>query len=270
MKDIKIIERIEALFRQAEGTNIPEEALTFTQKAQELLTKYALSELDIASVRAGRMDDHVLTVGVVVNEPHAKRKASLLSSVAGVNDLKVVMGHAGRRYGSGPIEAGYGVGTARTVSSDRESKNYRIVYLTGFSKDIESTTLLYTSLLIQAKGEIKRANIPSWENKATWVSHFFVGFSAVVRQRLQKTRNDDVTKMRAEASLEGVDLLPVIVERAKRVEYAYEEVWSGKLGKSRSSYIRSSTSGYSAGREAGSRSDVGQTRIGGVGALGRG
>lgn len=258
------------MFRQAEGTNIPEEALTFTAKAQELLTKYALSELDIASVRAGRLDDHVLTVGVVVNEPHAKRKASLLSSVAGVNDLKVVMGHAHRRYGDGPIDSGYGAGTARTVSSDKESKNYRIVYLTGFSKDIEATTLLYTSLLIQAKGEIKRANVPSWENKATWTSHFLVGFSAVVRQRLQKTRNDDVAKLKEDATAEGFNLLPVIVERAKRVDHAYEETWGGKLGKSRSSYIRSSTSGYSAGRDAGGRSDVGQSRIGGIGALGRG
>ena len=270
MKDIKIIERIEALFRQAEGTNIPEEALTFTQKAQELLTKYALSELDLASVKAGRMDDHVLTVGIVVNEPQAKRKQELLASIAKVNDIKPVLGNANRRWGNGPIDAGYGAGTARVVSSDKENKNYRIMYLTGFSKDIEATTLLYTSLLIQARGEIKRAQVPSWENKATWVNHFFIGFTQVVRQRLQKSRNDDVAKLKEDASVGGFDLLPVIVERSKRVEAQHEETWKGKLGKARGAYTRSSTSGYSSGRDAGGRSDVGQTRLGGVGALARG
>ncbi len=289
---LRKIEKVEALFRQAESTTIEEERLTFMAKAQELLTKWSLSEYDLQLAGQARVDDHIETVAIEVNDPHCDRKSTLLSQVARANGIKVVRGfrrsrneevrdadgryvltdkgRIAKRRNDGPIDAGYGLGMSRTVSTDKPSVNYRLMYLTGYSKDIESTTLIYTSLLIQAKSEIGRAQINSWENRTTWISHFYLGFASEVGRRLQAGSAASVTEVRQAAAAQGVDLLPVLVERSKRVEESYDEVWGGNLSNGRSSHVRTTTSGYSAGRAAGARSNVGSRSIGGVGAIGTG
>ena len=262
--ELKIIKRIEALFRQAEGTDNEEEARVFTAKAQELLTKHALSEFDLDLLGKSRTKDTIQHIAIRVNEPFMNRKSELLSAIASANGVKVVRGNVSKSW--------YAASTyshdIRTVSSDRESKTYRYMYLTGFSLDIESLTLLYTSLLIQAKREIKRGEVESWENKSTWTSHFYLGFTTEVRTRLRAGQQKSKSEVVEEAKAQGFDLLPVLVERTEQVTKSYDEKWGGKLSRSRATgYTHGSTSGYSAGREAGRSTDVGNKRIGGVGAL---
>ena len=266
---LKTIEKIEALFKQAENTPFEEEARAFMEKAQELLTKYSLSEYDVRSFGESHSKDSIINVAVILNDPHVKRKMSLFTAIAKVNNVQVVHGNAAHRNNPNnpAYEGGYGF-DVRTISSDKPSKNYRPMYCTGFSKDIEATTLLFTSLLIQGKAEVTRAEIPSWVNRSTWVSHCWIGFTSAIGQRLRAGKKTSTAEVVAEQKAQGFDLLPVLVQREKQVQEEYSQKWAGKLRTSRSSYTRSSTGGISAGRDAGNRSDIGNKRLGGVGALG--
>ena len=270
---VKMLERIQAIINKAESTEHAEEAKIFMEKAQELLAKYSLSEYDLkAAGEFGTVKDHVVTLAVIVNEPHANRKQLLLSRVAKANNLKVVTGYV-RDKKSCPIDREeYWTKTIpRVVSTDTSrSQKYRNIYLTGFSKDVDATLLLYTSFLVQIARDIKNTEIPSYENKATYKSHFIYGFAVEVGNRLSSKKKNTEAELVEEYKSAGGNLLPVLVDRREQVVKEYERVWGGNLRTSRGGYTSASTSGYSAGRSAGQRADIGNKRIGGLASLGRG
>ena len=144
------------------------------------------------------------------------------------------------------------------------------MYLTGFTRDIDATILLYTSFLLQITSETKRAEVPSYVNKGTWTAHFILGFADEVGRRLRAANNKAQHEFVAEAQATGNDMLPVLASRAAQVESAHEMMWSGNLGRARSRSTHSFTGGQAAGRSAASTADIGNKRVGGAAALGRG
>jgi hypothetical protein len=270
----KMLERIQGLINKAEQTEFEEEAKVFMEKAQELLSKYSLSEYDLKSVNALGEKDVTVTVAIRCNDPHLTAKCVLISSVATANNCRVVKGNMQQERGD-KAEFGKRIDywtkePARVISVDNMSRKYRNMYITGFSRDIDAVTLLYTSFLIQIANNVRKAEVPSYVSKGTWTAHFIEGFGREVGRRLReanrKSRNDIVTEFKEE----GVDLLPVLVEREAEVNAAYEQTWQGNLGKGRASGHKSSTGGQFAGRQAGASADIGNKRIGGIGQLGRG
>ena len=267
----KILERVQNLINKAESTEHEEEAKVFMEKAQELLSKYALSEYDLKAV--GSFDaDTVTTVGIVIFNPHLNQKAELLAKIAKANNCKVVFGRSTRREDkNADFKPDYRTKEVpRLISTEKRSKWCRTMYVTGFSKDIDAVTLLYTSFTVQILRHVKSTKLPSYVNKRDWTSHFILGFASEIGKRLQTSNQKSRNATVEEAKVEGVDLLPVLVEREVKVQECYDAMWKGSLRTVRSGGMRSSTDGYSSGRNAGANADIGQSRIGGVAAIGRG
>ena len=264
----KMIERIQALINKAESTDFAEEAKTYMEKAQALLAKYALSDLDLKY--AGDPQDTIKTVDVLVSDPNAPAKMRLLNYVAKVNGVKVVDGGKRRRADKNVDPTTCHHDELRVISTDSRSVHYMLVYLTGFEKDIDATVMLYTSFLLQIQREVKRENIPSYVNKHTFNSHFTHGFASAIYSRLNKAKRDADTEFVAEAKAEGRDMLPVLASRKEQVDKAFEQMYGGTLRRGRAGAMSGSTGGYSSGVAAGQRADVGNPRVGGRAALGSG
>jgi hypothetical protein len=266
----KMLERVQALIAKAESTEHEEEAKIFFAKAQELLTKYSLSEYDLKNLGA-KTNDTVVTIAFLVSEPCTTAKLQLLSTVSKANNLKIVVSGFKKRASKTTVPTdGRLKQPLRFASSDNKSVNYRTAYLSGFTRDIDAVTLLYTSMLIQSYTAIARETIPTYVNKGTWTSHFLQGFSDAIRPRLMAAKRTTEKTVVEEAKASGSDMLPVLASRTQQVQAEYERVWNGNLRNGRQSYNRSNTGGYGAGRSAGSTADIGNRRIGGVGALGTG
>jgi len=269
--NIKLLERIQGLISKAESTEFAEEAEAFMAKAQELLAKYSLSEFDLKLVKDGQMNDTVKTIAVLISEPCAPAKLQLIGAVARANNVKVVRGQYQKRSSKNAVPNDWRTKEPmRILSSDNKSVNYRTAWLTGFTRDIDAVTMLYTSMLIQINATLAKEDIPAYVNRGTFMSHFIQGFATTVRVRLAKAKGISEKELIDEARENGHDMLPILKSRLKQVEAEYERMWAGSLSTGRGGYNRTSTGGFNAGSTAGGRADIGQKGVGGIGALGRG
>jgi len=269
--NIKLLERIQGLISKAESTEFTEEAEAFMAKAQELLAKYSLSEFDLELVKDGQAKDTVVTVPVLISEPCASAKLTLVSAVSRANNVKVVQGGHKKRASKDAVPTDYRTGLPlRILSADSKSVNYRTAWLTGFSRDVDAVTMLYTSMVIQINSTIAKEGVPAHVNKGTYTSHFIQGFAANVRFRLAKVLHISEQEFVDTARERGQDMLPILKSRREQVNAEYERVWNGSLRSGRGGYGRTSTGGYNAGHTAGGAADIGMKKVGGIGALGRG
>jgi len=267
----KMLEKVRALMDKAEATNFAEEAELFMNKAQELLTRYALDEAMLDLVDKTRLNrDKIVTIIMRVGDPHAKARLQLLSAIGKSNDVKIVFGGYGKWAHLDAEEMKVDSVLFADEKDKKRTKNGAIAYLTGFSRDIDATVLLFTSLMIQSTREFAKVEVPSYENKYTYYRHFILAFSSAVRTRLIKAKREAVKVAEADAQEKNETLLPVLVEREKQVQQEYERRWAGRLGKTRATHVDYGRGGH-AGYAAGNRADVGNVRVGAGGrkALGR-
>ncbi len=124
MRDDKLLTRISALLRQAEGTDNPHEAETFMQAAQRLATA---ASIDLAVAR-----DH---------DPAAKQRTTPLSR-------QIAIGEAGKRGLKTYVQLFAAIARANDVTVDvAGNSTYVLAY--GFESDIDACEALYTSLVVQ-------------------------------------------------------------------------------------------------------------------------
>lgn len=242
-----MLEKIRALLSKAEHTNFPEEAKVFTEKAQELMTRYALSEAELDVLGRKDAPDEVITKTIVVECPYTVAKGSLVSAVAKGNGCKVVFAGNDHRVPHPKWPDGLLV---------------RNIYVTGFSKDIELVELVFTSLLIQAQREQLNTPRPSHVSARVWNKSFLLGYAAEIGARLRNRKKAVINDM---PEAERANVLPVLMSKEQQVQQAVEQRW-GRLGKISVGQVND---GYSAGRSAATRADVGNARIGGRKALPR-
>jgi hypothetical protein len=226
--DDRALRRIRGLLAKAESTDFPEEAESLTAKAQELMTRHAI---DAALLDAGRSTTGGSAVGtrrVHVQDPYVRAKMQLLSAVAEANDVRVVW------YS--------GIGIANLV---------------GVPADVAAVELLFTSLLLQVAHALSAAEEPSGHRSASrsFRRSFLLGYAHRIGERLQTARRSATAEAAAE---HGVDLLPVLRSRQAAVEGRMAELFPRvRATRSRASV---DAGGWSAGREAAERADVGLRR----------
>jgi hypothetical protein len=119
--------KIRALLSKAEATTFSEEADAFTEKAQDLMTRYAIDEALLDDADGHREVD---TIRIHVENPYAQAKAQLLSTVGAVNRVRVIW------------DDHHGMATA-----------------VGMAIDLQLVEMLFTSLLVQATLSIAAAII---------------------------------------------------------------------------------------------------------------
>ncbi|MCU0268621.1 MAG: DUF2786 domain-containing protein [Acidimicrobiales bacterium] len=184
--DEQSLQRVRALLAKAESTTFPAEAEAFTAKAQQLMTRLSI---DRAMLDERTRGDAPTGLRVTIDDPYAKAKYALLSEVADANDCRAIW------------SSGLGFAT---------------VY--GFDPNLDTTDLLFTSLLVQASAAMLDAGRRSrhrQDRSRSFRQSFLVAFGFRIGERLREAAATAV----ADASAEhGRDLLPVVVDRRDRVD----------------------------------------------------
>lgn len=166
--DDKMLARIAALLRQAEGTDNPHEADAFMAAAQRLATA---TSIDLAVARA-----------------HSATRTAATTPV----QRTITIGEPGTRGLRTYVQLFVGIAAANDVRCDVAS-NSTYVYAYGFAEDIDATHALYASLVVQMV-RAADAYIATGAHRPTPTItarlNFHLAFGARVGQRLAETRDE--------------------------------------------------------------------------------
>lgn len=220
------LERVRKLLAKAERAGTPEEAETYNAKAVELMARHGIDEA-LLSAGLGAGDPRRDAIGVLrvaMEDPYSGGKARLLGWIAAALRCRWIMHGA----------------VAGKVAA---------VTVFGFASDRERVELLYTSLLLQATGQLVRLRPPDpWESVAAYRRSWLQGFAAQVHQRLLLAETEAVQ------STPGGGAELVLADRGTQVDRAYAEAFP-TLGRARRPSL--SGSGFTDGAVAGARADLG-------------
>jgi hypothetical protein len=223
--------RIRALLSKAESTDFEAEAQTYREKAFALMAEHGIEEAMLAA--SGAVTDDIETRVIVIPAPYALDKVYLLNAIA-----QPLNGHVVRYKGTADM----------------------YVKLTGYASDLERIELLYTSLLLQQASGAAREMRSGWNaaqtrsNRKAWM----LGFAHEVYARLKAANT--VAQTAAEAST-GTSTALVLRDRSKAVEEASKAA-NGRIRKGGARKLNGN--GYTEGRAAGARADLGHRRVGGT------
>jgi hypothetical protein len=222
--DGRMRERILALLAKAESTEFAPEAEALTAKAQELMTRYAIDHAVLAGARRGAgPGEQPVARRILIHDPYAKGKSSLLAHVADANRCKAIWF----------AEAGFS-------------------QVVGFPTDVSLTELLFTSLVAQCSTAMQHASRDVARPRAFRES-FTIAFAIRIGQRLDEAAAATVDAVVAER---GDDLLPVLASRDADVEAAFDAAFPHR----RSSNVRISDGrGWDAGRAAADAASITST-----------
>lgn len=229
----QVADKVRKLLAQAEDrAATPEEAQTFTVKAQQLMTKYSIDLAMVASAE-GAGAHELVEESWTVEGPYASHKVHLINVVARTNDCRSIY-----------------------ADLDRTRKRIQVV---GYPVDVAWVQTLTRSLEVQLLSALATAarEKPANVHGRTFAVAFVQGFIAEVAERLHRARKEAVvTAQRAAdehpdgdgASLPSVAL--VLVAKSRRVEDEFKV----RHPQTRMVYANTrlrSWSGYHPGRAAG-------------------
>jgi hypothetical protein len=220
-----LLARVRALLTKAERTENEHEREAYNVKAAELMAKYGIDRALLAETDPDSdwLGDRIVPMdGQWVTE-----KAILLHQVALNMRCRAV----------------------KTKRYDRVR-----VHLFGYESDLDRVDVMFTSLLVQAALELAVVQVPRNENPTVYRRSWWLGFARVVGDRLAQA---EAKAQRAATS--GPDdnrLALVLVGRDQRVLNEVVEFYPNL----RSTTTRvGSSAGWSAGKAAGQRADLGGT-----------
>ncbi|MGV0836815.1 DUF2786 domain-containing protein [Mycolicibacterium thermoresistibile] len=171
MSDDKMLTRIAALLRQAEGTDNPHEAEAFMAAAQRLATA---TSIDLAVARS-----------------HAAERTKAQMPV----QRTITIGAAGTKGLRTYVQLFVVIAAANDVKCDVAS-NSTFVYAYGFPEDIDTSHALYASLVTQMV-KASEAYIASGAHRPTPTItariNFQLAFGARIGQRLAQAREEAQT-----------------------------------------------------------------------------
>ena len=227
-----IIRKIKGLLAKAESSTFEGERESFMQKANELIVKHAIDLAMLAD--DNRDDDRIITY-------HVENRGSFAQSwTIGYNRLSSALG----------VTVYYTIG-------GRLSSNHTGV-IVGYKSDVDNLVMLHTSLTLQATTAMKKffkengyhsTNASErYRARREFLNQFFIAASKKIEDSL-----DNTVKETAGAEVALRDRFDEVVGHAP-----------GNLVSSRSRYSAGSAHAANAGRLAGSRADVGQTRVSGT------
>ncbi len=223
--DDRVLSKIRALLAKAESTQFPEEAESFTVKAQEFMTRYSI---DQAMLEAGSSEHHEANAKRVhLESPYTDAKASLLGVVATANQCRAIL-----------------------------DPKLGFVTLFGFDSDLHIVMLLFTSLLSQATSAMVAAERvvakKSPTNKTrSFRQSFLVAYAVRIGQRLREA----AARSQAEAAADlGDTFLPVLASKEESVDKRTNEAFPKVV---RRTQRVSNAAGWEAGKLAADQAQLG-------------
>lgn len=193
-----IIERVRNLLAKAESTDFEAEAMAFTAKAQELMTRHAIDQAALGEGNPGDRGEAPVAARVFVDAPYADAKSLLLQIIAGES-------------------------RCRSVFHSRVD----LSTVVGFADDLAAVQLMFTSLLVQAQAALNsaaRSAPPGTRTRSqSFRSAFYLAYANRIGERLKES-NRLVTDA-ATAEL-GESFLPVLADRVGEVDAVFDERFS--------------------------------------------
>jgi hypothetical protein len=232
-----LLERVRKLLAKAEDPTVTvEEAEAYNAKAAELIARHGIDAALLAAT--GRTPDDVEHRVIAVENPYARDKAHLLTSVADSLRCQTVHIQGPGRY---------------------------VVRVYGFTTDLERVELLYTSLLLQATRELTHVRPDTWgESTAAYRRSWLAGFSSAVATRLHRAEQRAAAEQPSAA--DGTSTSLVLRDRSALVADAV----TADYPRLRTMRRRDLTgTGRSDGFASGARADLGAHRLDGRRALSR-
>jgi hypothetical protein len=217
--DPKVLGRIRGLLAKAERTEFAEEAEAFTAKAQELMTRYAISAALLRS-RAHAGGTVVHSRRFHFENPYLKEKVHLLTAIGDANRVRTVL--------FGDLDIATAVGTP---------------------VDLQQVDLLFTSLLVQSARALQSGAEEGRSGARTtgFRKAFLAGFASRIGQRLHDADATATEAAAAEESIPLGDLLPVLATTSAAVDAEFTRLFPGTTkARARSVDAR----GWHAGRAA--------------------
>jgi hypothetical protein len=192
--DQRVLDRVRALLAKAESTDFPHEADAFTAKAQELMARHRIDHVLLVAGTGER--DQPVTRRVAIDNPYEAPKSLLLQVVADANSCRAVW-----------------------------TKRFGFTTVVGFRTDLDSTELLFTSLLVQATKAMTQAK-PSTDmygrnTTRSFRQSFLTAYASRIGERLGAT--SDEVGQEAAGSARSSQLLPVLAARDDAVRDAFEK-----------------------------------------------
>ncbi|MFZ1309028.1 MAG: DUF2786 domain-containing protein, partial [Candidatus Microthrix parvicella] len=184
-----MLERIRALLAKAESTDFEEEAMAFTAKAQELITRHAIDSalLDDAGGTGGEEPG---IIRVPLDPPYWDAKGLMLQIVAERTRCRALMMT--------------GLNMSRVV---------------GYPSDLEAVEMLFTSLLIQAQTSLAQAGRsapPGTRTRSTsYRASFLVAYAGRIGERLAEINAAVASEV---AETQGGGFLPVLRAREDTID----------------------------------------------------
>jgi hypothetical protein len=232
MTDQNIIEKVQAILARANHPNTPQaEAETALAMAHRLITKHNLDE---SALEPSAESEDIVSDTLVISGAWAVRRRQVAYTIARLNSCDA---YQSKRW-------------------DEHKRDGFVLHLYGTKADIFAVKTLWSAVEMLAVRTIPKGD-RSFRN--SW----WMGFQSGVASALRKANRDVVQQVVSEG---GSSL--VLVDRLKRAENEMRAQVHGLRSTSSRWYARSS-SGYSAGRSAGSSFSSGGVGRGAIGALGR-
>ncbi|WP_298133866.1 DUF2786 domain-containing protein [Micropruina sp.] len=211
-----ILERVRALLAKAESTEHESEAMAFTAKAQQLMTKHAIEQAMVDE--GGAAENSPGMIRVPLDPPYADAKALLLQTIAENTRCRALF-----------------------------LAELALSHVIGYSDDLEAVELLFTSLLVQAQRALAEASATAPAGARTrsqaFRSAFLLGFTGRIGERLEEVRR------LAYAGTDAQGFLPVLRSRDTRID----EFMADRFARTTSERVRGGydSAGYASGRMAG-------------------
>ena len=227
MTDDKMLARIAALLRQAEGTDNPHEAEAFMAAAQRLATA---TSIDLAVARS-----------------HAPTRTAAQNPV----QRTITIGNKGAKGLRTYVQLFAVIAAANDVKVDVAS-NSTFVYVYGFAEDIDASHALYASLVMQMV-RASEAYLASGQHRPTPTItarlNFHLAFGARIGQRLVQARDEAQQQVR-----ESLKSLPGTAIALRNKELELQDFYSRESRARGTWQAHRATAGYSsAARRAGDR-----------------
>lgn len=212
------IDRVRALLAKAESTEFEAEAMAFTAKAQELITKHAIDVAMLAG-EATDADAVPVMIRIPVDPPYADAKSLLLQTVAAASRCRAVF-----------------------------SQRISISNVVGFPDDLTAVEILFTSLLVQAQQALSEAGRAAPSGAQPRSQGFRSAFLLAYAQRIGERLDEINAHVFSTTGAKAETFLPVL----RSQEDAIADFVSERFGDLVSSSVRSgySPSGWSSGRLA--------------------
>ena len=184
-----VLQRIRNLLAKAESTTFEAEAMAFTAKAQELMTRHAIDAAVVHGRDRGRGEQPV-AIRLPIDPPYVESKSLLLQTIA----------EAGR---------------CRAV----RLPDVLLSTVVGYANDIAAVDMLFTSLLLQAQTAMTdaatRAPAGSRPRSQAFRSAFLAGYTNRIGARLREVNEAVYAEVEAE---QGAAFLPVLRSRTEAVD----------------------------------------------------